>query len=515
MVIPALPVKAGSKIINFFGGLKNKLILSRRPKAFSSLIQQFIATPSAYVTEENLRERKRARGKWGKLIQNKKLRIMFSGWLGETATHKSLYTLTHDLWEYPEFDTIILGTTFGGQIKGNVILERMPEFIERDYEFINDAYVAKNLNFIESDIPLQALEEGITSFCEEFCVPYENGFSLSSMAYVYFKNALTSYKPNIVGLLAFQPSHRILRKVCEELHIPYFFLEFGVLDGTYCFDFVGSMGASWPNIHHEFFNGLSVDDNDMAEAEKYKNLIKTSDMGREKASACCPEKIRAIQRQRACGKRIVLYAGSNSAHSGYTPYTEENKKTHSPYYANNRDIIRDLIAYAKKQKNVHIVFKPHPITVTRNMEWRESTPEITVVTEGGINDYLDLCDICVVNVSQCSYKSLQRNKPVLMVGVNQLLNSGAVYRLSDYASLEDALEKCLESGLTPCQSRAFDLHVARVLKYYVYSYSGSFGRDIKQMAQDLHSLIQGKHPFWLKYEYKRLQEHKISSGNKL
>jgi glycosyltransferase involved in cell wall biosynthesis len=458
--------------------------------------------PSKYCSKDTLQQRDSARLRWiKKNSEAPKKKILASAWFGKTGTHSSLFEKTQDFWAYNEFNVVLLNGITSSYDFGNIIYENMPEAISHVTHVIKDIFFVSKMGYRFSNIPKSALSEAIECWIKEYNCSEQAALAAANVAYMYFKETVLFYQPDIVALIAFQPHHRIFRHVCTELGVPYIYVEYGVLDGTYSFDVTGSMGSSWASTHHEFFNALSLNAEDLTQAASYISGYNARNLSRNPKKDIPSEilnKVFILQRE---GKSIVLCAGSNDPCSGNIPYTEEAKNNHAPYYKDNQAMLDALIEVADASHGkLHILYKAHPIVKTRGLDVRVNSPNATVVVDGSLDEYLKLSDLTVVNLSQSAYVSLLNDVPVLMAGNIQINHSGAVYTLEGYSSLTDAVEAALQHGYTSEQKESFTAHVARLLKYYVYSYTEGFGRPLEQMAQDLLSIMEDNAPPHLKYE---------------
>jgi len=508
---PPISFSLNGNIEDFYSYSEHQHI---RSKEYLFNCWDIINTPSKYCSKDVLTLRNKARSSWiTKTTDSQKKRLLASGFFGVSASHVSIYDRTKDFWQNTQFDMALMNNSTDNENFGSLICEGMPEIISSHPAFIKDTNLMQKMGYKFSNIPFFAISEAVDVLIEEFKCSEQIALAICNIAYMYFKEAVLFYKPDIVVILAFQPSHRVFRHVCNELNIPFCFVESGVLDGTFSFDILGSMGTSWVAQNSDYFNSLAVSNKNINEAKEYIDYYrKNSQISRNKPEKVDNVLIDKIKLLKNAEKKIILCIGSYDAGSGNVPYSNEAKLHHAPFYRNNKEMVDALIAVAKERNDIHIIYKQHPIARKRGLDISDSSPDLTIATHGSIPEYLKLTDLTVVLLSQSCYVSLLNDVPVIMVGRNQINGSGAVYDIADFASMDDAVTSALKNGFSREQKYNFLQHIARLLRYYVYSYVGGFGRPISQMAHDLLSVVNDEAPGHLfvevdSYKRKLLPKH--------
>lgn len=100
---------------------------------------------------------------------------------------------------------------------------------------------------------------------------------------------------------------------------------------------------------------------------------------------------------------------------------------------------------------------------------KEGLPDNTIYVEfGDINDLVDISDVVVTILSQTNYVALIRHKPVVMLGFSQAKGKGFTYEAFEKVKIEKEVQNALKKGFTKEQEQAFLIHIAQVLKYYLY-----------------------------------------------
>ena len=241
-------------------------------------------------------------------------------------------------------------------------------------------------------------------------------------AYNYLNDVLDTLKPSVVIMWnKFHAFNSILDHVCKQKEVRTLYMEFGPLPGTYTLEPIGQMGESAIARFHSEFMKLEVDSTDLSNAESTLTYLKRTGLSRRKQPKTdLNDLIKKIDN----GRPTILYAGQNDYESGLIPYTSDSCKYHSPNFKSSGDALNFLANIAKKN-DWNLIYKPHPV-ITKYSE-DSSYPENVIVMDADINQLIDICDVTTTILSQVSYVSLIRDKPVVMLGFTQLRGNGSTY----------------------------------------------------------------------------------------
>ncbi|NBI58714.1 hypothetical protein D3Z53_11745 [Lachnospiraceae bacterium] len=293
----------------------------------------------------------------------------------------------------------------------------------------------------------------------------ENAEYMVYYMYQYVIKILETLNPKfIISHPLFTVQHLILQELCQLKGIPLISTHQGVLPGTLSFDIDGEMGKSLPSVYSKEFTELPVDKNELEYAERVWNYLYKSRLNRkiQPKNNCMEYVLKHINRD----KPTVFFAGQNDILSDMVPYREETKKYHSPIF---RSSIEAGIYIAKlcKRRKWNYIYKPHPMCV--RLEKKEDFPGNTIYIESGdINDLIDISDVVVTILSQTNYITMIRHKPVVMLGFNQSKGKGCTYEAFEKNKIEDAIQRAIRDGFTEDQRQAFLVHIAQLIKYYLY-----------------------------------------------
>ncbi len=451
-----------------------------------------------------------ARERWQELTEHSaNKRMMFFSWL-DTGSHQPLRGMLSDFLESEQFDVAVIDGNVKILDHDGLAAEDLPDLLARVTRTVKDDKFGRNFGYKRTDVPEQAISGAIAALIKEYGCSERNARATANAAYIFLSKAIAFYKPDVVlGWGTYLLCSRVLKQICKDKGIPFLTMELGVLPETLAFDCLGHMGESWVAQAPEAFKELKLDAASREAAADYLRRVKQDRPSRNLKLEVSSQTTAQLERIKESGKKVVVYIGSNCAFSGHVPYDETAKKFHSPFFEDNDDVVRSLSEAFEDEPNVHVIYKPHPITITRGLDLSEDYKNITVLQDANLDDCLMMADLALAKVSQGNYEALLRDIPVLMLGRNQLNGSGALYELSSGEALKDEVLAALETGLTNAQKAAFEDHVARLLKYYLYAVSGKeAGRPQTQVMADVAALLEQAAPAYLATEQKALQAYR-------
>lgn len=285
--------------------------------------------------------------------------------------------------------------------------------------------------------------------------------------YRYYIEFLDHFKPEIVILWCeFYAGHSFLKNICEEKGINILYMEFGALPGTFALEQNGQMGESLVSIDYEKFRNKYVNDFEIENAKSVLSYLKESKLNRR--TQVKTDILKKFKENYIPNRPIIVYFGQNDYEAGIKPYTERSKEFHSPFFASSDDAAVYIERLCKKNK-WNFIYKPHQMMV-RVGECLEHqfSDKTTWVGDSDINELIDIADVCITIVSQCAYISLIREKPIMTLGYTQLRGKGCAYEIESKTQIESTINKIIAEGYTDKQKKNFQIHVAQMLKYYLF-----------------------------------------------
>ncbi|MCM1175028.1 MAG: glycosyltransferase [Blautia sp.] len=466
-----------------------------------SIVNIFDQANDLYYTEQNKRTKKLARDQWLKLRDNKKKKFLFIGWL-QTGTHKSTIDNLPGVFYNDVIDLAVLNGNVVSRTYDDIICEEFPKIIAELSRIIKDQYLIRTYGFEIPNVPQWLFEDTIVSAMAEYNCTRKTALALANICYYYFTDALSFYYPDVVLLWGFlSPWGKLINNLCKWKGIPITSLEWGILPGTVSFDFCGHMGDSWVTRNADFFNSLEVSEKDLSEAREYLSEAANPDLSRNLPQTMDESVIRKILAMKAEGIRILLYMESNSAHSGNTYSNPERAKYHSPLFVDDCDAYEYVNQVCKRHPDWHILYKPHPVSISRGLKTVIDNETTTVIFKGGLNEALALADMSITILSQSAYVSMLEKVPTLVLGTIQLNGSGAVYVAKNKGDIEEICITALKEGITKTQNELFEQHVARALKYYVFKANNNLKcRDSYELIESVCKIIAGDAADFYRYE---------------
>jgi hypothetical protein len=316
------------------------------------------------------------------------------------------------------------------------------------------------------------------------------GASLRLTLYcAYMKKLLQERQPTLCILWhLFNGSHVTLAHQCEDLEIPYLYVEYAALPGTICFDEGGQMAESWVAQRFDEFLALPVDDSDLKRAQHFLDYLREGKKsGKPQDSQISIESV--VGRARKQGRKIIFYAGQNDWASGMLPRGFPESRIHSHIYTDTLEALGHLSEVAE-ENNWQIVFKPHPLVQDRHKDFEVPYPErVDLVLGGHILDCIREADVVTTIVSQVSYLALIHGRPCVMLGRNQLRNKGCTYQVGRRDELSPTLQHALRDGFYPKAQERWLKHIAQICKYYLFAIDREvediIGRDAQETADFL------------------------------
>ncbi|MEY8283636.1 hypothetical protein AALA13_07390 [Lachnospiraceae bacterium 50-23] len=328
----------------------------------------------------------------------------------------------------------------------------------------------------------------------KYAVTEEYADQYSLAAHEYAQKILSVVKPKCILLWnMYSPWHLILDKVCKQKKIPVVYMESGLLPGTYAFETMGQMGGSYPALMSKEFCSLPVTNEEIETARRIKEQLYKNKLNRWSISDASVYD--SSEKDRILGlldktRPTILYAGQNDFDSGLFPYTAETKKIHSPAFVSSDEAAVFLGKLAKKNR-WNMIYKRHPM-----MQGRAEVllpKNIIVSNKMDIHDAIDVADLTITILSQTSYVALIRNKPALMLGYHQLCGKGCAYEAYERSDIEDTIKKALNKGFTVEMQKSFQVHMAQLCRYYLYTdfIDGrvTFGKSEKYLIKYLKNII--------------------------
>ncbi len=305
----------------------------------------------------------------------------------------------------------------------------------------------------------------------------------------YLRDLVREHDPALcVFWHQFNSLHHSMPDFCAGLGAPMLFAEYGSLPATIAFDSEGQMAESWVARRSDEFLNLPVSDDELSRTRRFLELARKQRQTRKPAAASVS--IQAVSEVAArSGRKLVFYAGQHDYKTGMAPRSLPNAALHSPFFESTDDALQHLCAIAR-ERNWHILFKPHPLA--RHLLERADIPDaewLDVVPDADIFECMDAAAVTVTIVSQVSYMALLHERPCVLLGRNQLSGKGCVYEPSSREEAGGRIDEAIAAGLTQQQREAWFKHAAQLLGNALYAFEENvepiIGRDVHEAASFL------------------------------
>ncbi|MDL2302692.1 hypothetical protein LJC58_10150, partial [Lachnospiraceae bacterium OttesenSCG-928-D06] len=164
------------------------------------------------------------------------------------------------------------------------------------------------------------------------------------------------------------------------------------------------------------------------------------------------------------GNPIISFFGHNEYESGIFPYTRNSRQFHSPIFRSSLEALQYLSLISLKN-SWNLIYRPHPTMVALG-HCNESP--YAYVSKQNLNHLIDRSDVIVTILSQTAYIALIRDKPVVMLGYNQLRGKGCTYEAFNKELIEETIITAIDSGYQLLQKQNFILHCTELLETTLY-----------------------------------------------
>lgn len=462
-----------------------------KKRAFSSW--NIFNCVSEVMTEDTLAKRIKTRTEWSHIKNKSSKKTLLYLTTFSAGSHKSLWDCIGSMFSSQAYDIIVANENYDKMTYEDIISEDIPESIAHVTRLIKHAGLCNRFGIKDITVDESCLTDCIESLICEYKCDKTAARAIANIAYYYFNELYSFYHPDIICGFINAPVFRVAYALAKKRGIPYAAMEWGVLGGTYTFDLCGSMGGSWVARFPDQFNALPLEASDLDYADRYIQNYKENGFNRNKVQEALPAELSLLKTLKEEGKRLVLIIGSNDAHSGNIPRNGSEIQLHTPFYKTNEEAVQAVVQACSTIDNCTIIYKPHPISITRGLDISKGLPNTYILTELNLKNCLEFCDLTVCNLSQGVYESLLLGIPAIMIGKNQINGSGAVYTLNSADELPAVLTLALKQGYTAEQQTRFREHVARLMRYYLFSFTDPAApHRIEELFDVLATIEEGK-----------------------
>lgn len=389
-----------------------------------------------------------------------KNKVLFWGWdFSEKRSYNEYFEKIHA--KNTDFEYAVVSENLWSGIevaeKKNGVPTVMPPNV-----FCFEAYLVENNKIDDSNESDEEIISKAVEMLRKFCPEITQACAALQVKYMleYIKKVLELCEPKYIFASGARNVRSMLLEYACKGENKIIYASPGILPGTYTLDPYGETGHSVPNQDSlEFRNKVITD----AEFEDSRNIIKELNESGENRKL-----LQDFDLDSLCftdDKRpTILFAAQPD--TDFTPYDEEVQTYYSPIFKTSREAGVHISKICEKN-GWNYIFKSHPMYIHDGIE-QELQGNAIHIKQGNINTLIDNVDVVVTIQSSVSYTALIRNKPVVMLGYNQLKEKGCCYEAYTLDNIELMMKKALESKVTDEMEKNFILHIAQIKKYYLY-----------------------------------------------
>ncbi|SKB66033.1 Capsule polysaccharide biosynthesis protein [Lachnospiraceae bacterium] len=339
-----------------------------------------------------------------------------------------------------------------------------PYIFERDFYIVDPPILDENAQKVIYDnsffraaaIKIQELGDNKISFGEASYTVY--------MMIRYIEKVIQELEPEVIIMLSSRSAKGdVVRGLIHDKKIPLLFSHAGFLYGTFIFDEDGDSSEGVTNIDSDAFMKLPITEKNLYDAREVISTIRENGLSRKIQPV---NEIDSFLRNKLKRDRpTVLFAAQID--SEFKPYTDFIKNTYSPIFESSIDAGKRIsqICY---QNDWNFIYKPHPFSINNEVE-KDLAPNSIYLAQGNINTLIDVADVVVTIQSSTDYVALIRNKPVVLLGYDQMKRKGITYEVDKYEDIENGMINAIKYGFTDKQKANFERFIAICLKYYLYN----------------------------------------------
>ena len=280
--------------------------------------------------------------------------------------------------------------------------------------------------------------------------------------YYYYKMVIEMINPSkIIIWGSWKRENYILEYLAKHYNVPYGYMEYGWLPGTYQVDPRGIAGQSEYAVNPEMFEKLDFEDiYDIEGVKQYVRDYKLdtrifNDTKEDNAQilSICPN------------KKTIFFVGMGEKGIHINPKSDYWKKYVSNVVESTEEVLALLIQLCRKN-NWNLIFKPHPGEPVPELKC--GLEDVIIVRSMEIDRLICLADVAVSIASAVDYKVLIYGKPLVQLGITGLLGKGCTYTVSKKEMLEEQIHLALKNGMTKEQTENYNRLLQILLQRYLW-----------------------------------------------
>ena len=291
-------------------------------------------------------------------------------------------------------------------------------------------------------------------------------FKVTSEIYWYYKQVISILEPSkIIIWGGWTRESYILAELAKRNNIPYGFMEFGWIPGTYQFDRRGIAGQSEYAVNPDQILNCSVGHKRREIKEIRDYIIRNKIVsGKFRKNEEDERALARINQQ----KKTVFFVGMGDSSMGINPESDYWKQYVSSFFSSTQEAVL-FVAEICRRNGWNFVFKPHPSPANKDGLAQDRVGDTIIqVKFTEIDRLIELSDVVVSMASAVNYKVLIYGKPLVQLGHTTLSQKGCCYEIQSVDEIETQLKIALENGTTEEQNENFEFHMEQLLGNYLW-----------------------------------------------
>lgn len=284
-----------------------------------------------------------------------------------------------------------------------------------------------------------------------------------TLMYEYYDRLLMILKAKrIVIWAAWNFQGYVLRKAAEARHIPFGFMEFGWIPGTYQIDRKGIQGQGEYALNPQKLLNIKVGKEEINKAKAIRAYIIDSqrDTGIFHNTSVDDERLSKLDPD----KKTVFVAGMDDEGMGMNPESDYWYHYVSHCFHSSKEMLAFIYDMCRRN-DWNLIFKPHPHYNKGNLlDIAEIDSGIILVLDRNVDSLIQMSDVTVCMASAVEYKALMYGMPVVPVGRSAIQGKKCAYEVRNRSEIESMLQEAVHRGMTEEQRMNFDIHLAQLLK---------------------------------------------------
>ena len=308
-------------------------------------------------------------------------------------------------------------------------------------------------------------------------------YYLVSLFY-YYKTIIEIIRPSKIIIWSnWSGKSYILGYLARTYDIPYGYMEYGWIPGTYQVDPRGIAGQSEYAVNPHLFKNIEIDN--AYNIKQIKQYVKNKKLDTRTFSNTEADNTALLEMKKE--KKTVFLVGMDDCGMKMNPKNIYWKKYISSVVESTEEALFLLVKLCRKN-NWNLIFKPHPKNSVP--ELGEYSDDVILVKDMQIDRLIELADVVVSIASAVDYKALIYGKPLVQLGITGLLGKDCTYSVTEKNGLEEQLVLALKNGMTGRQTENFDRLLQILLQRYLWDDMSE--RSLRYGLTIEHDFLEGR-----------------------